>query len=333
MPANLPPQYQKLEEEYRLEKDLGRRLELLQEMLREIPKHKGTNHLQGELKSKISKLKQQLEGGKKSAVAKHSAPDHIPREGAGQFVLFGPPNSGKSSVIGALTHAHVEITDWPFATRKPSPGMAKWENVRLQLIDTPSIAPEYCETYVFNIIRTADVAVLVVSLGDDDILERFEYVVNRVHEGKVLLEGLRQFDPRYPTALPKKTMIVATGIDLPDAETRLSFLNDEVGGKVKLIPVAIPTRAGLDLFLASGFAMLELHRAYTKAPGKQPDLDDPVLLSHGATVGDAARSIHKDIAERLQFARIWSKAKPTLDGTRVPADHVVEDGDILEFHI
>lgn len=333
MPANLPPQYQKLEEEYRLEKDLGRRLGLLQEMLREIPKHKGTNHLQGELKSKISKLKQQLEGGKKSAVAKHSAPDHIPREGAGQFVLFGPPNSGKSSIIGALTHAHVEITDWPFATRKPSPGMAKWENVSLQLIDTPSIAPEYCETYVFNIIRTADIAVLVVSLGDDDILEHYEFVVSRVHEGKVQLEGLAQPDSRFPTAMPKKTMVVATGFDLPDAQTRLEFLKDEVAGRAKVIPVAIPTHGGLDDFLAHGFAMLELNRAYTKAPGKQPDLDDPVLLPHGATVADAARSIHKDIAERLQFARIWSKVKPTLDGTRVPADHVVEDGDILEFHI
>lgn len=333
MPANLPPQYQKLEEEYRQEKDLSRRLELLQEMLREIPKHKGTNHLQGELKSKISKLKQQMEGGKKSAVAKHSTPDHIPREGAGQFVLFGPPNSGKSSILGALTNAHVEITDWPFATRKPSPGMAKWENVRLQLIDTPSIAAEYCETYVFNLIRTADIAVLVVSLGDDDLLEKFQFVVNRVHEGKVRLEGLAQADARFPTAMPKKTMIVATGLDLPDAETRLELLRDVAGTAMTIIPVAIPTREGLDDLLARAFAMLELYRAYTKAPGKQPDLDDPVLLPHSSTVADAARSIHKDIAERLQFARIWSKAKPTLDGTRVPADHVIEDGDILEFHV
>lgn len=332
MPANLPPQYQKLEAEYREEKDLGRRLELLEEMLREIPKHKGTNHLQGELKSKISKLKHQLEGGKKTAVAKHSAPDHIPREGAGQFVLFGPPNSGKSSIVGALTHAHVEITDWPFATRKPSPGMASWENVKLQLIDTPSIAPEYCETFVFNIIRTADVAVLVVSLGDDDLLEKYEYVVGRVHEGKVRLEGLVDSDPRYPTALAKKSLIVATGSDLPDADTRLELLKTETGNVVPIIPLAIPTRAGLDQFLARAFAMLELHRAYTKAPGREPDFDDPILLKRGATVLDAARSIHKDIAERLQYARIWSKAKPALDGTRVPADHVVEDGDVLEFH-
>lgn len=332
MPANLPPQYQKLEEEYRQEKDLGRRLELLQEMLREIPKHKGTNHLQGELKAKISKLKTQIEGAKKPSGAKHAAPDHIPREGAGQFVLFGPPNSGKSSIIGALTNAHVEITEWPFATRKPSPGMARWENVKLQLIDTPSIAPEYCETYVFNLIRTADVGVLVLSLGDDDLLERYEYVIHRVHEGKVRLAGLVAPDPRYPTALEKKTLIAATGMDLPDAATRLDLLHDTVGDRATIVPVAIPTRAGLDDFLARGFALLELLRVYTRAPGQKPDLEDPILLPHQASVADAARAIHKDIAERLQFARIWSRVKPTLDGTRVPADHHVEDGDILEFH-
>lgn len=333
MPANLPPQYVKLEMEYSEEKDLGRKLELLEEMLREIPKHKGTNHLQGELKSKISKLKHQLEGGKKSTVAKHAAPDHIPKEGAGQFVLFGPPNSGKSSIVGALTHAHVEVTDWPFATRKSAPGMAKWENVSLQLVDTPSIAPEFSDPHVFNIIRTGDIAVLVVSLGDDDLLENYEYVVSRVHEGKALLQGLVDADPRFPTAHPKKTLIVATGKDLPDADTRLELLNDEVGNQVEIISVAIPTREGLDRFLARAFDMLQLHRVYTKAPGQEPDFEDPILLSHAATVHDAARSIHKDIAERLQYARIWSKLKPALDGTRVPADHVVEDGDVLEFHM
>ena len=185
---------------------------------------------------------------------------------------------------------------------------------------------------VFNIIRAADVAVLVISLGDDDLLAKHEYVVNRVHEGKVLLEGLAAHDPRFPTALAKKTLIVATGHDLPDAATRLDLLTDTVADKVPIIPVAIPSREGLDRFLATSFAMLELHRVYTKAPGREPDSDDPILLAHGATVVDAARSIHKDIADRLQYARIWSKAKPTLDGSRVPADHVIEDGDVLEFH-
>ncbi|MEW5701378.1 MAG: GTPase [Candidatus Zixiibacteriota bacterium] len=333
MPANLPPQYIKLEEEYRRERDNKRRLELLQQMLAEIPKHKGTDHLQGELKAKISKLKAQLEGARKSGAVRHTAPDHIPREGAGQFVLFGPPNGGKTSILGALTHAHVEVTEWPFGTRKPQPGMARWENVQLQLVDTPSIAPEFCETYVFNIIRTGDVAVLVVSLGDDDLLDELDYVVNRVHEGKVRLEGLVDPDPRWPTALARPTMIMATGLDRPDAMTRLELLRDRVGSGVSIWPVSIPERTGLSEFLGAGFASLHLIRVYSKAPGHPPDRDDPILLSPGATVADAARAIHKDFAEKLQYARIWTGTKSALEGQRVIADHVLQEGDVLEFHV
>ncbi len=331
MPANLPPQYVELENEYKQEKDPHIRLELLQRMLREIPKHKGTDHLVGELKRKISKQKAQFEKPKTSGVSRHTAVDHIPREGAGQCVLFGPPNSGKSSIVGALTNAHVDITTWPFGTRKPITGMALWENVQLQLVDTPAISEEYLENYVFNIIRTCDVAVLVLSLGDDDILSQYEFVINRVHEGKVRLEGLVEPDPKIPTAMEKNTIIVATSADDPDSEMRLALLKDEVRGQVPICPVSIVAGSGLQEFLRTAFGTLGLIRAYTKTPGHQPDMSDPVLIPIGGTVGDAAKVIHKEIAEKLQFAKIWGAN--TFDGQRVMADHIVEDGDILEFHV
>lgn len=333
MPANLPPQYIKLEEEFRRERDNHRRLELLQRMLAEIPKHKGTDHLQGELKSKISKLKSQLETAKKTGAIRHAASDHVPKEGAGQLVLFGPPNGGKSSIVGAVTNAHVEITGWPFATRKSVPGMATWENVRLQLVDTPSIAPEFTDPAIFNIIRACDVAVLVLSLGDDDLLDRCQHVVERVHEGKVRLLGLAEPDPRWPTALEKRTIVVGTGWDLDGADIRLTLLRAAAGEDVPVLPVSISRQEGLESFLRTGFGMLDLMRVYTKSPGHEPDLDDPILLPSGGNVGDAARLIHKEIAERLQYARIWSKGKAHLDGPRVPADHQLTDGDILEFHV
>lgn len=331
MPANLPPQYVELEHQFREEKDPKIRLELAQQMLREIPKHKGTDHLVGELKRKISKLKDQVEKPQKHGATRHSAPDHIPREGAGQFVLFGPPNAGKSSIVAALTRAHVDVAEWPYATRKPVAGMAAWENVQLQLVDTPSISEEYCEPYVFNIIRTADVGVLVMSLGDDDILSEYDYIVNRVHEGKVRLRHLVAPDPKLPTALELPVTIVATGVDLPDAETRLALLSDVVGENAVIWPVSAVKRDGLNDFLAGAYKMLGLIRVYTKAPGHEADLSDPILLPIGGTVGDAARAIHKEIAEQLQFARIWGTSG--FDGSRVTADHVVADGDVLEFHM
>jgi len=331
MPANLPPQYTKLEHEFRLEKEPKKRLELLERMLAEIPKHKGTSHLVGELKHKISKLKSQIETPQTHGASRQTSLDHIPREGAGQFALVGPPNSGKSSIVGALTRASVEIAEWPFATRKPVPGMAKWENVHLQLIDLPPIAEEHCEPYVFNLVRTADVVVLVISLGDDDLLTEYEYVLDRLRKAKIRLRGLVDPDPQYPTALDKTTLLAATGIDLPDAATRLMLLQDVIAGRVPILPVSAPQQRGLHDFLGACFASLGMMRAYTKTPGHPADMDDPVLLPHGASVGDAARSIHKEIAEKLQFAKIWGRH--TFDGQRVMADHIVEDGDILEFHM
>jgi len=333
MPANLPPQYVKIEEEYRREREPRRRLELLQMMLREIPKHKGTDHLQGELKSKISKLKAEIESPKKAGASRLHPLDHIPREGAGQIVLIGPANSGKSSIVGALTHAPVEIAEWPFATRKPVPGMAAWENVKLQLVDTPSIAEEYCENYVFNIARTGDVVVLVVSLADDDVIAHYEYVVKRVHEGKVRLGGLAKPDDALPTAVEKRTIVAATGCDNPGAASRLELLEEIVGSQAPLVTLSIPQRRGLDHFLETAFKALGLLRVYTKAPGQKPDLRDPVLLPHGGTVADAARAIHKEIAEKLLHARLWSAENKAMQGVRVPADHTLQEGDVIEFHV
>ena len=331
MPANLPPQYVKLEQDYRSEKDPKRRLALLERMLAEIPKHKGTDHMVGELKQKISKLKSQQEAAKKHGASRQISLDHIPREGAGQFVLIGPPNSGKSSIVGAVTRAPVEIAEWPFTTRRPVTGMAMWENVHLQLIDTPAISEEFCETYVFSIVRTGDVAVLVLSLGDDDLLEEYEYVIGRLHQGKVRLQRLVVPDSRIPTAVDKPVLIAATGVDRHDAAARLTLLQDVVGDRVTIWPMSVPERRGLQDFLAGCFAALSLIRVYTKTPGHPADMGDPVLLSPGATVGEAARAIHKDFAEKLQFAKIWGKH--TFDGQRVMSDHVVADGDILEFHV
>ena len=63
MPANLPPQYYELEREFKKEKDTHEKLRLAKELLALMPKHKGTDKLQADLKAKISKLKKQIEGG------------------------------------------------------------------------------------------------------------------------------------------------------------------------------------------------------------------------------------------------------------------------------
>ncbi len=330
MPANLPPQYVKLEDEYRREKDPQRKLELLYDMLREIPKHKGTDHLQGELKQKISRLKKEIKRKPSGAKRKESL-DHIAREGVAQFSLVGPPNSGKSSILAAMSNARPEIADFPFTTRKPLPGMANYKGVQLQLVDLPPICTQFCESWVGNVVRTSDIALVVLSLGEDDLLEQFDDLTTRLMQSKVLLDNSPPPESQPAGVLNKKAIIVAAQSDRPDAEMRLEMLTEQIDNRFSIVPISAQTGQDLDTLRQAMFDILGKMRVYTKTPGKEPDFTDPVVLEIGSTVADAAREIHKDFARGLQFAKIWGPH--TFDGQRVKGDYVVNDGDVLEFHI
>ena len=154
MPANLPPQYLKAEDEYRKAPTPEKRLEKLRELFRLLPKHKGTEKLQSDLKQKMSQLKEEQERGKPGS-KKAGLSHHVPREGAGQVMLIGPPNVGKSTLLAALTNARPEIAPYPFTTRAPQPGIMMWQDVPVQLVDLPAISPEFVEPWVPNVIRSA----------------------------------------------------------------------------------------------------------------------------------------------------------------------------------
>ena len=330
MPANLPPQYVELEREYRAEKDPEQKLILLQRMLAEIPKHKGTDHLQAELKQKISRQKRQFKQ-KKSGARRKDYLDHVPKEGVAQYVLVGPPNTGKSSILAAITNAKPEIADFPFTTRKPFPGMAVFEGVQLQLIDLPPICTQYCENWVLNVVRTADVVTVILSLGTDDLLYGFEDTIQRLRKNRLLLDNSPPAPDQPVSLINKKAMIVANQVDQPGAADRLEILRDFFGKQLPILPVSAKSGANLELLKKNMFDILGKIRVYTKTPGHDADFSDPVVLPVGASVAEAAEVIHKDFARQLQFAKIWGRE--TFDGQRVKGDYVVNDGDILEFHI
>ena len=135
-----------------------------------LPKHKGTEKLQSDLKQKISRARDELEGAKAGG-KKGGISYRVPSEGAGQVVLVGPPNSGKSVLLAALTNAKPEVAAYPFTTRAPQPGIATWEDVRFQLVDLPPASPEFFEPWMPGIVRSADAALLVVDLADDDLID------------------------------------------------------------------------------------------------------------------------------------------------------------------
>jgi len=160
MPANLTPVYKEAEAKFRSAVTPEEKIACLEEMLRVIPKHKGTDKLQADLRSRLSRLKR--EPKKKGATKGFS--HKVPTEGAGQVVLLGPPNAGKSSLVATLTHAKPEVASYPMTTRDTSPGMMPYEDIAIQLVDMPPLCEEHVEPWVYDVARGGDMAWLVVSI-------------------------------------------------------------------------------------------------------------------------------------------------------------------------
>jgi hypothetical protein len=331
MPANLPPQYYELEREYNSERDPQEKLRLAEEMLRVMPKHKGTDHLQADMKTKISKLRKEITAPKKTGGTRQvTLMDHVDREGAGQVILIGPPNSGKSSLVDALTNAEPLIGDYPYTTREPLTGMMDYETVQIQLIDTPPISVDQYENYLSNLIRNADVVLLVCDLADPEMLAKIDTVVARLDEKRIILQPEVNDQPDDPRYKVQKTLICAHK-EYEDESGEMMARLKERFDRFQIIGTSILDDDSLNRLKKALFDSLRIMRIYTKHVGKEVEKIDPVVLPIGGTVEDAATAIHKDFGFKLKFAKVWGEGK--FDGQRVKADFVLSDGDVVEFHI
>ncbi len=330
MPANLPPQYYELERQFRNERDTREKLRLAEELLTMMPKHKGTDKLQADMKTKISKLRQQLEQGSKSHGARQTVThDHIEKEGAGQVILIGPPNSGKSSLVDVLTSAKPEVADYPFTTREPLTGMMPFETIQIQLIDTPPIAPDLYETYLSGLIRNADTVVLVADLAAATMIDDLKFIIGLLDEKHIVLKPHADEKPEDPRYAYKRTIICGHKM-YEVVGQNLQKLGELFPGFV-IVPTSIIDDDMMNAFKRALFDSLGIIRVYTKPVGHDPDYKDPIILPIGATVELAATTLHKDFAKNLKFARIWGAGK--FDGQRVQNDFQLSDTDVLEFHM
>jgi ribosome-interacting GTPase 1 len=330
MAANLTPQYLEAEAEYKKAQTAEERLVCLKKMLQLVPKHKASEKLQADLKTKISEAKAEVEHERKHP-RKVGVSHKIPRQGAGQYVLVGAPNVGKSRLVTRLTRAAPEVAAYPFTTREPHVGMMDWEDARVQLIDAPPITPDFMESYLSSMVRTADAALLMVDLGDDDGPFAAEAVLERLAQTKTILVGQPPAQSDDPTIQHVKTLLVANKSDLPGASDRLEVVRDLFGQRFPIHVIAAEDGTGLEELRNAIYKFLNVIRVYTKQPGKPPDLTSPFTCPAGSTLVEMAALVHRDFAEGLKSARIWGTG--VYDGQTVKRDHVLHDKDIVELHL
>jgi uncharacterized protein len=337
MPANLTPQYLAAEQRFKEAESAPEKITALEEMIAVMPKHKGTDRLHADLRRKLAKLR--AEASKKHGVSKASAAYAVQKEGAGQIVLVGAANVGKSSLLARLTHATPEIGDYPFTTRLPQPGMIPYKNIKIQLVDMPPMDEHYYEPWMGGIVRQADFLLLVVDLSSDDLLEEVEGVLHILEESRIRLEGklLTGDDAGGGDAL-HRCLIIANKLDAPAGLENLGILKEFYEGRFEILAVSAQRGDGIDPLVPALFSRLEVVRIYTKAPGKKVDLGSaPFVLKHGSTVLDLARMVHRDFVDSLKFARAWSSEESRravrFDGQMVERTHVLEDGEIIELHV
>jgi hypothetical protein len=331
MPANLTPQYIEAERKFREAKTPQEKIKFLEEMMALIPKHKGTEKMQAMLKTKMAKLKAAMQA--RPAATRHGPSFHVEKSGAGQIVVIGPPNSGKSRLIAALTGAQPEVGDYPYTTRFPAPYMMKFENLKVQLVDTPPIAPEEVETDLAELIKTADGVLLVLDLTDQETASAMENILSRLKEKRLVLAADNATDAPEPGRFVKKTLIAANKCDGPQAEENLAFLKEYFCPGLTFFPVSADRGDGLEELRKNIFLLLDVIRAYSKVPGRKADFNDPFALKRGTTVIDLARAVHKDFFEKFKYARIWRKGSLALQGQMINRDFVLEDEDVVELHI
>jgi len=340
MPANLPPQYHEVERKFREAKEPSEKLAFLREMYAVLPKHKGTDKLQADLKRRISKLQDGIQ--KSHKVGRRPYAFTIDREGAGQVVLLGAANSGKSSILKALTNAEPEVAAYPFTTRKPLPGMMPFEDIQVQLVDMPPVVADAIEHWFPQLVRSSDAALIVADVTSPTLLEDVDLVFKEMKKLNISLASGAGSGPASSQGQTlaaeaadageiKKALVVANKMDLgPDAETA-ELLREYLGGEMRIFPFSALTCEGAEKLKAGVFEMLSLVRIYTKIPGKKPDLDRPFVLPVNSTILDVANLVHKDFSSNLRFARIWGTG--VFDGQCVERDHIVKDRDVIELHI
>ncbi|MFZ5642970.1 MAG: TGS domain-containing protein [Bacillota bacterium] len=325
MPANLTPQYHIAEENYKKATTIEEKRAALEEMLAVIPKHKGTEKLQAEIKKRLSKIKE--EGIKKGSQKKFD-PFNIEKQGAGQVVFFGFPNTGKSALLNAITRANTKVADYPFTTTLPVSGMMPFEDILIQVVELPPITAEMSPPGISGALINCDLIAVVFNLSSDDCLDQINESINFLYRKRIIRN---EKIPGVRCVPPERIFLLGNRSDAPESKENLDIIRELGPAGFKIYTVSAKTGENIEQLKRTLFNTLDVIRIYSKMPGKETDMRAPFVLSRGSTVLDLAEKIHRDMAQKLKFARVWGSSK--FEGQSVPKDYVLQDKDIVEINM
>ncbi len=321
MPANLTPQYYEAEEKYKKAQTIEDRTKALEEMLAVIPKHKGTEKLQGEIKKRLSRAKEE---GKKKKSTKGYDPFGVEKQGAGQIVLAGYPNCGKSSLVTSLTRAKLKVAEYPFTTALPATGMMPYRDTWIQLVDTPPLSVDNIPSGLIGTFKEADALLIIIDISTAECLEQMEGLMKILQEREVI-----DLSEEGEIIAPTPFLVIANKADHAEAQENLEVLKE-------LMPDFNPLKVsingmGIEELKDKLYDILKVIRVYGKAADRPADMERPFILKRGGTVLDFAEQVHKDFPRNLKSALVWGSSK--FDGQAVARDYVLEDGDIVELQL
>jgi len=295
--TNQSPFYQKAEVKFLSAKTDEERLPALEEMIKECPKHKSSEKMLANLKTRYKKLKSQIEKTKKSGKSKHKG---IKKEDL-QAVIIGKTNTGKSSLLSLLTNAKPIIAEHDFTTRYPQIGMINFDGTSIQLIEVPAFESEY---YDKGIVNTADTTLILINnLGQ---INEIEGNLNKVKGKKIIVFN-----------------IMDNSKDIRKISATLS------SKKYDFVLISTKTKEGLEELKNKLFQSFNKIRVFTKEPGKEKT-KRPIILNPKATVKEVAEKILKGFSSKVKETKIWGPSSK-FSGQKVGLKHELMDLDVIEF--
>jgi hypothetical protein len=329
MPANLTPEYLEAERNFRAAKTDEERLVCLEQMLRTLPKHKGTEKMQADIRRRISKIKIKQEEEEAKKASKKGSAHRLKKDGCPAVALVGTPNTGKSRLLASLTHAEPEVAPYPFTTRTEYPAIMQYEDVSVMLVDLPPVIPGNVEHWVYEIIRVCEGMLLLVDLQAPDPTEQYAQALQALEQGYIFAIPPDRTPELHFRNRYLRTWLIAGKFD-GDGVEMLDLFKDTIKTDLPIFPLSAESGLGVSEIQPKIWEMLGRVRAYSKPPGKTPDMKAPFTLPKGSTIAELAEAVHRELAGQVKSARVWGGAR--FDGQHVGRDYVIQDGDVVELH-